>query len=321
VSGSPAATTLRRARRLPVVSPAAFRRLALLALGSLFLIVLTGAAVRLTGSGLGCANWPRCSDSSVLPERDFHALIEFGNRAVSIPVGLLTLATAASAWLATGVPRLIRWSAVAVVLVVAVEAWLGGVTVKSELDAAVVMIHFLLALAAIGLAVVVALGADRLARGVGPEPVSPWAGRLAVALVPVALVLVVTGAFVTAAGPHSGGPGVERLGNLLDAVYIHVRATAVFGVGFVILVALVFRARESARLTTAIAGGVLALLVIQMIVGEAQWRNQLPWWLVLVHVALATAVWAGVVALAALLPLRSAPDPAHSAHHPRVSPN
>jgi cytochrome c oxidase assembly protein subunit 15 len=197
---------------------------------------------------------------------------------------------------------------------------LGGLTVIFELHPLLVMSHFFLALAAVGLAVLVALGADRHAIGAPSGMVGAAPRLLAVALVPVTLVVVVTGAFATAAGPHSGGADIERLGVLVDAVYVHVRATAVFGVAFLGLLALLWRARAEARHELGLALGVLALIVAQMVVGEFQWRNALPWWLVLVHVALATAVWAGVVALAVRLWSHPREEDVAIVTHPRVSP-
>jgi cytochrome c oxidase assembly protein subunit 15 len=161
--------------------------------------------------------------------------------------------------------------------------------------------HFLLSLAAVALAVVVCVGAERLVRGGGPAPLPRWVRWLAFVLVPLALALVVSGAFVTAAGPHSGGSDIRRLGNLLDAVYVHVRVTAVFGIAFLVLVIALWRARATARTELTVAGITLGLLLAQMAVGETQWRNHLPWWLVLIHVVLATGVWTGIVTLAALL--------------------
>ena len=94
---------------------------------------------------------------------------------------------------------------------------------------------------------------------------------------------------------------IRRLGNLLDAVYVHVRVTAVFGVAFLVLVIALWRARATARTELTVAGITLGLLLAQMAVGETQWRNHLPWWLVLIHVVLATGIWTGIVTLAALL--------------------
>lgn len=302
--------TPRAARaRLPAVSLETYRLLAIVALVSLFLIVVSGATVRLTGSGLGCENWPRCGDT-FLPEKGFHAYVEFGNRVVGYLVGISTLAAAFGAWRAR-VPRRLLALTLALPLLVLAQGILGGITVLFELHPAIVMGHFLLALAALAVAVPVALGAWELTRPLPRPELPPWVRLLALGVLPVALVLVVTGAFVTAAGPHSGGEGIERLWNLEDAIYLHVRATAVFGVGFLVLVAALLRRRARARPASAVALAVFALLVIQMVVGEVQWRNQLPWWLVLAHVTLATAIWTGLVALPALV---SSPSRGLSAH-------
>jgi heme a synthase len=281
-----------------------FRWAAALALASLFLVVVTGATVRLTGSGLGCENWPRCGET-VLPEQDFHAYVEFGNRVVGLGVGLATLFAAFVAWRA-GVRGGLLAAAIGLPLLVLAQGILGGITVVFELHPLIVMGHFLLSLAAIALAVHVLIGADRLVRPRAPAELPAWLPLVALALLPVALVLVVTGAFVTAAGPHSGGEDIQRFGDLEDAIYVHVRATAVFGVGFLVVLAALFRRRPRAPRESGVAAGLLVLLLLQMVVGEVQWRSQLPWWLVLIHVVLATAVWAGVVGLAALLAPRRA---------------
>lgn len=288
-----------RASRLPAVSLGVFRGLTYVALGALLLIVVSGATVRLTASGLGCENWPRCGET-FLPEQDFHALVEFGNRVVGVLVGIVTLLVAGAAWRVERLPRWLVWTAIALPFTVLAQGVLGGITVVFELHPLIVMAHFLLSLAAIAVAVLVVLGASGLSDGERP---APGAAALALAAVPSALVLVVTGALVTAAGPHSGGEEIARFGNVLDAVHVHIGATAVFGITFLVLV--VALAAGRLRTELALAGGVLALLMAQMAIGEVQWRNGLPWGLVLVHVALATLVWTGVVALAARLVLRS----------------
>ena len=299
----------RRARpRLPAVSRQGFRLAVYAALLSLFLVTVSGATVRLTGSGLGCENWPRCGET-FLPAQGYHAYVEFGNRVIGFVVGVTTLVAAFAAWRAR-VPRGLLLATLGLPLLVLAQGILGGITVLFELHPLIVMGHFLLSLAAIALAVVVVVGAERWTRGLAGAVVPAWLSRLALALVPLAFALVVTGAFVTAGGPHSGGEGIERLGNLEDAIYVHVRVTAVFGVAFLALVAALFRRRVHAERESLVAGATLAVLVLQMVVGEVQWRNQLPWWLVLIHVALATAVWAGVVALADLLRFRSVTSPA-----------
>jgi cytochrome c oxidase assembly protein subunit 15 len=109
-------------------------------------------------------------------------------------------------------------------------------------------------------------------------------------------VLVVSGTIVTGSGPHPGGADVRRLGAFGDAIWLHVRATAVFGLLFLALLAWAARRRGWA-LRGALA--VVGLLVVQMAVGEIQYRNALPWWLVLIHVTMAAAVWGASVAYVA----------------------
>ena len=294
--------------RLPALTAETFRWMAYAALTALFLVTVSGATVRLTGSGLGCENWPRCGDT-FLPERGYHAYVEFGNRVVGFLVGLTTLGAALVAWRAR-VPRRIFLAALGLPLLVLAQGILGGITVIFELHPLIVMGHFLLSLAAVALAVALVVATERWLRDAPRPAVAGWVELLALALVPLGLALVVTGAFVTAAGPHSGGADIERLGDLEDAVYVHVRVTAVFGVAFLALLAALFRTRDRLRAESVVAGLVLLVLLVQMVVGELQWRNELPWWLVLFHVTLATLVWAGVVALAALLRTRpAAPAP------------
>ena len=284
------------------VSPAAFEWFAYAAFAALFLIVVSGATVRLTGSGLGCENWPSCGET-FLPPKDYNAYVEFGNRVAGFVVGLATLAAAAAAFRVPGMPRWLLWSAVALPFTVLAQGVLGGITVMLELHPLIVMGHFLLSLVALAVAVVVVQGARDLVRGAtAEEPIgSAW---VALALVPAAAALVVSGTLVTAAGPHSGGEEIVRFGNIVEAVHIHIGATAIFGIAFLGLLAVLVAERRRARVELRLAGIALALLLAQMVVGEIQWREALPWGLVLLHVTLATAVWVVVVALAARIVLR-----------------
>ncbi len=284
------------------VSPAAFAWFAYAALATLFLIVVSGATVRLTGSGLGCENWPNCGET-FLPPKDYNALIEFGNRVAGFVVGLTTLAAAAAAFRVPRLPRWLFWCAVSLPFTVLAQGILGGITVLFELHPLIVGAHYLLSLVALAIAVGVVLGARDFARSTAAEePLG--AAWLALALVPAAGALVVSGTLVTAAGPHSGGEEIPRFGNLVNAVHIHIGATAVFGIAFLGLLALLIAERRRARVELGLAGAALALLLAQMVVGEVQWREALPWWLVLVHVTLATGVWVVVVTLASRIVLR-----------------
>ncbi|MEZ5102573.1 MAG: COX15/CtaA family protein [Thermoleophilia bacterium] len=286
------------------VSPARFGLLACWTLGVLAAVVVSGAFVRLTASGLGCENWPRCGDTP-FPALEYHAAIEFGNRVVALVGIVLTVVTW---WTARKVPGLPRWVSRVGLLAAAGtigQIPLGGVTVLTDLHPIAVMSHFFLALIVVLAAVVVAVEARRLAAGEEPAQLDSVPLRrlaqLSALLLPLLALLIVTGSLVTAAGPHSGGSDIARLGNLEDAMYVHVRVSGVFGIAYLGLVLGLLRYRALARRETVASVAILGVLVAQMVVGEVQWRNELPWEVVLAHVGLFTLVFAGFAWLSARL--------------------
>ena len=285
------------------MSPRRFLRLATLSLGAMLVVVTSGAFVRLTGSGLGCENWPRCGDTPY-PEQGFHAFVEFGNRVVAAIGILFALATWIASRRTPELPRFARLAALGAFLGGLAQIPLGGVTVILDLHPLAVMSHFLLALVVVALAVVVAVEAWSLERGLG-SPVGPgWMRRAVVWLgLPLCAALVVTGAVATASGPHPGADeDVDRLGlGIAETVYWHVRVAAVFGICVLVLGAMLVRRRRDAPGVVLVWAGLLAALVAQAIVGEVQYRNALPWGLVLVHVVLAAAIWTLFVALSLVL--------------------
>jgi heme a synthase len=295
-------TTVARSRERRTASPLRFAQLALASAISLYLIILSGAAVRLTGSGLGCDGWPGCEEGAFFPAADHHAFVEFGNRAVAIFPLTLTLVAWVAARRTTGLPRWTAWVAAATFLGTLAQAPLGRLTILLDLHPLMVMAHFLLALVVLAGGVVVAIEAWSVLRGRSEPLVPGWLRGVGLVLAAACAVVVVTGTFSTAAGPHPGDEAdIQRFWNLLDAVYIHVRATAVFGVCFLVLLA--YLVRERARVGRLLGGALvlLGLLLVQMAVGEIQWRNELPWGVVLVHVALAAAIWAWTVAFVTAL--------------------
>jgi cytochrome c oxidase assembly protein subunit 15 len=286
--------------RTRAVSARTFFRIALASCIALFLVITSGAFVRLTGSGLGCDNWPSCGDKPY-PEQGFHAFVEFGNRMVALVGIVLTLATWLAARWTSGLSRWGRLSALGAFLVAVAQIPMGGITIALDLHPLAVMTHFLLGLSAFGLSLIAFLEAWSLRDGLAPRVASLWLRGLATwAGLPVCLVLVVTGAVATASGPHPGSSDdVERLGlGIVDTVYVHVRAATVFGVGVLVVGWLLGRIRASYPGLFRVWLGLLAVLVAQAIVGEVQYRNALPWGLVLVHVVLAAAIWAFSLALA-----------------------
>ena len=293
-------TLLARARRLEL-SPETFRRLALTSAFWLWLIVVSGATVRLTNSGLGCEHWPGCTAGNPLPSKSYHSFIEFGNRLVSAVTIFATLVACVGARFTPGLPRWVRRLALATFAGTLAQAPLGAITVYADLNPLLVMSHFFLALTVLAAGVVVAVEAFSFERGRSEERLPLLYRRGAFLGAAALLALVLTGMISTAAGPHPGSADVERLWRLHAAVYVHVRATAIFGVLFLVFLVYVIRNRERWPLYAEGAGALLFLLLLQMGVGELQYRTQLPWWLVLVHVGLAAAVWACAVALVAVI--------------------
>jgi cytochrome c oxidase assembly protein subunit 15 len=282
------------------VSARTFFRIALASCLALFVVITSGAFVRLTGSGLGCENWPSCGDKPY-PEQGFHAFVEFGNRLVALVGIVLTLlAWLASRWTA-GLSRWGRWSALGAFLVAVAQIPMGGVTIALDLHPLAVMTHFLLGLAAFGLAVIALLEAWSLRDGLAPPAGPGWLRQLVTWVgLPVCVALVVTGAVATASGPHPGSSeDVKRLGlEIVDTVYVHVRAAAAFGIGVLVVGWVLWRLRSSYPGLFRVWIGLVVVLGAQAIVGEVQYRNALPWGLVLVHVILAAAIWAFSLALA-----------------------
>ena len=287
--------------RILEITPARFRALALAAVGALYVIVSTGATVRLTGSGLGCEHWPGCQPGNPFPEKGYHSYIEFGNRMVAGTTIVITLL----AWLAsrrmTGLPRWVPRLALAVFVGTLVQAPLGALAVYVHLHPLAVIPHLLLSMALLGGAILVALESLALPRGRAAPLVPEELRRAGLVLAGAAFALVVTGTFATAAGPHSGGERVARFGRLDALLPVHAAGVAVFGLTLVFVVGYLAANRLRVPLLFRLAVGLVGLVLVQMGIGELQYRTHLPWWLVLVHVAVAAAVWGWTVVLAALL--------------------
>jgi len=289
--------------RALTLSPSTLLPLVLAELTTLWLIVVSGAAVRLTDSGLGCRHWPGCEEGHPLPAKSGHAYIEFGNRLF----GALTIAATLLAWLAARrTPALTRrhvWLALAIFAGTLLQAPIGYLAVKSDLRWPIVMIHLLLSIALLGGATVLALEVRALQVGRVAPLVPLELRRLGVAFTVACFVLIVSGSFATAAGPHSGGgkaDKIDRLGRLDPFVYAHGAVVGIFLIAFLFSLGYLAARREHAHRLFLLGGAVFVVLLTQMGLGELQWRTHLPWGLVLVHVFLAATVWVGTVALATL---------------------
>jgi heme a synthase len=285
------------------VAPARFFQITVAAVAALWLIVATGAAVRLTDSGLGCRHWPGCERGHPLPAKDYHAYVEFGNRLLGGVTIAIALVTALAAMRTTGLPRWARRLAVGVFLGTLAQAPLGYLAVKTDLRWPVVAAHLLLSMVVLAGAVVLALETFSLWRG-RAEPLVPLElRRLGLIAAAACLALLVSGTLATAGGPHSGGGAehVDRLWRLQPLVYAHAAIVGVFGLALVFVLGYLAARREGSPRLFQLGLGVLGLLLAQMALGEAQYRTHLPWPLVLVHVAVAAGVWAALVAFVTVL--------------------
>jgi cytochrome c oxidase assembly protein subunit 15 len=295
------------------VTPEQYVRFAYVALGALTLIVLTGAAVRLTGSGLGCPTWPKCY-GNVYPPLRTHALIEFSNRLITVPVCI----AAGAAWLAAVRRRPHRrdlvWLGALLPAGVLAQAVLGGLTVKGQLDYGWVMGHFALSMLILVAAVVLVWRASNdPARGAASDRTIVRGLR---GLLALGALTIFAGTAATAAGPHAGGsPGqkINRLsfdgrGTMDFVIHRHAEIALVFSLAAVLLWWLA-RRREVGPAVQRPLTLLCVLLALQGAVGLDQYETHLPTELVWVHVALACGVWLSLLWAActagALAPLRA----------------
>lgn len=284
------------------------------------LVVFTGAAVRLTGSGLGCSSWPKCTSSSFHPPLDSYSLIEFGNRVFIVAVSAAALAAALGAFLRRPLePRRRDLELLSLMLPIGVlaQAIVGGESVLYKLAPAWVMAHYwlsmLILIAAFDLWRRATLEPEQLRRR-GGDRTTILGVRL---LCFLAGIVVVLGSAATAAGPHAGASGtgqfVHRLNfwgadTLQRFVSLHGYLVTLVGLGTVTIWWLARRRGGSAELVRTLAL-ICLLLATQGAVRIAQYQLKLPSELVWVHVVLATLTWVGYVhawLAAGRLPARSA---------------
>jgi cytochrome c oxidase assembly protein subunit 15 len=269
---------------------------AAVALGSLALIIVTGAAVRLTGSGLGCPDWPKCYGGTI-PPLDTHAVIEYANRLFTGFVGIAVIAASALAWRR----RPFRWhlALFGALLPIGVigQAILGGQVVRHHLAPGLVMSHFILSMLLLDAAFAL-FWCSRYEPGErrrSPDRLGVWAAR---GLIPLGQLTIIVGTISTASGPHAGaheGQLVKRFdfegtGTLEWVVQRHAAVAALFGAAAVGVFLLLRREGGEQRALRPLTV-VIALLGLQGVVGGIQWALELPAEIVWVHVALATATW------------------------------
>jgi heme a synthase len=296
------------------ISPRRYAQVTLVALAALSLIVLTGAAVRLTGSGLGCPDWPKCYGGTV-PPLETHAVIEYGNRLLTGFVGLAVIAASALAWFRRPFRGHLAFFGALLPLGVVAQAVLGAFVVKYHLAPGLVMGHFILSMLLLDAAFALAWCAryEPGERRASTDRLGVWSVR---ALIPLGQLTILAGTIATGSGPHAGaheGELVHRFdfegtGTLEWVVQRHSAMATIFGLATIAVWLLLRRPggdRRALRPLTAVIG----LLALQGLVGGIQWMLELPAELVWLHITLATITWLAMlwtVATAGRLAPRSA---------------
>jgi heme a synthase len=283
------------------VSPRTYALVAQAAMAILVLIVFSGAAVRTSGSGLGCPDWPDCR-GTFLPAFEKHTWMEYSNRLLSSVVGVICVAAGVLAFRLRPFRRDILRPAVVLPVGVIAEGALGAAAVAFDLQWPVVIAHYLLSLVLLAAATLIVW---RVRREEGAPPpandrVVVWAAR---ALTLYGALIIVLGTFATAAGPHAGGAGtgdvVQRLdvfgaGTLVKLIKLHGHLAAAMGAGALLLLALAWRRRATGELRRTLLA-VCALLGLQGALGLWQYHTKLPAEIVWVHSSLPAVLWALLV--------------------------
>lgn len=280
------------------VSQQLLRRIALASIIANVGIVVTGGAVRLTASGLGCPTWPRCTDESYVStaEMGLHGAIEFGNRLLSFVVGFIALAALIGALLHRPRRRSLVGLAIAVLVGIVVQAVIGGITVHTDLHPMIVGVHFIgsMVLLVLTYALWRRIGesdAPKVRTVPGPMYALVW---LTVA---VSAAVIVIGTLVTGSGPHAGDANAQRNG--LDPQTIsQVHADLVFLlIGLTVALWLALRALGAPRPAVRAALVLLVVELSQGVLGFVQYLTDLPVLLVGLHMLGACLVWLATVAV------------------------
>jgi cytochrome c oxidase assembly protein subunit 15 len=302
-------------------STTAIRRWALGGLVTSILIILTGAAVRLSQSGLGCTNWPNCTATSLVAsgatgDSLAHRWIEFGNRLVTVTIFVVAIGVFAAAWQyrADGERRRdLVWLAVAQPAAIVVQALLGGIVVLTKLNPALVSLHFLASIALVAAAVALYVRCQEgrgPARALAPRPVQ----LTALGLVGAVALMMSIGTVVTGTGPLAGAPDVARYRLPLEGVtQLHADIGWLLG-GLVVALLLGLRLGKAPHRAVRLGWLLAGLIVLQGVIGYAQYFSGLPAGLVWVHVTGSTAIWVAALFLPYALRDRSAQP---SADRPR----
>ena len=289
-------------------TPVSMRRLALAGVIADTVIMSTGAAVRLSASGLGCPDWPQCSTADVVASKNagqtlLNTWIEFGNRLLNFPLVIIAALIFIAAWRFRPDGQRRRdlvWLGAAQPLGVVAQAVIGGIVVLTKLSPAAVSVHFLVSAAVVAAAVALHMRCAALADASGMPETTPVRRDLRVisaALVAVTCLMLAAGTVVTGTGPLAGDAGVPRYPLPLEGVTQFHADIGWLLAGLSIALVLVLRLSAAPRRAVRAGWIVLAALGSQGVIGYIQYFTHLPAGLVWVHVTGSVLVWIAVLRL------------------------
>lgn len=254
------------------------------------MIIVTGGAVRLTGSGLGCPDWPTCQGQQFVAQVSFHPMVEFVNRVITILMTVAVMLAVAAAFLRKPFRKDLAWLSFGMILGLIAQIILGGITVLEKLAPPFVMAHFLLSLAIVLDSMVLykrAVTSDRKAVPmVSAETI--WLGRLMIANL---VIVLMVGTAVTGSGPHSGSTISPRLPFPLRAVAQLHSDTVLVLVGLTLASLFLLAATKAPNEVQQRGRTLLWVMAGQASLGYIQYFTKLPVLLVGFHIAGATLVW------------------------------
>ena len=282
---------------LPTAVDARVRAFAIATLVAQILIVGTGGAVRLTGSGLGCPTWPRCTEDSFVstPEMGIHGIIEFGNRLLTFVLVIIALAMFVLVLRMRKERRDLFVLALVIGLGIPAQAVVGGISVLTNLDPYVVGLHFVISVVLVVLSTMLVYRAYDGRRGT-VTLVPRWYTALAWAASVLGAITIAVGILTTGSGPHAGDAGASRNG-LNSEVLQHIHSWPAYAAFAATILLLLGALRLRHRRLVRIAGLLLAVEVAQIAVGIAQARLGLPEILVGIHMVLACCLAAAMTAV------------------------